>query len=92
MADLSPASQRLVDAFRDASDGHYRNGEWIQHTETQLAAVLRALADQVVPTTDLAPQGDIESRREAMIWGMRNQTQLTRQHILAIAAELEGGR
>jgi hypothetical protein len=53
------------------------------------AAALRAAADQVVPLADVAPQEDLESRREAMAWGMQHQTQLTRYQLLAIADELE---
>lgn len=75
---LSPAAQAVWDAFdQDA-----------QEIEA-VAAVLRAAADQVVPATEVMPQQDLESRREAMVWGMVNQTQVTRQQLLAIAAELE---
>lgn len=54
-----------------------------------IAAALRAAADQVVPPLDIKPQEDLESRREAMEWGMNSQTQLTRHQLLAIADELE---
>jgi hypothetical protein len=56
----------------------------------RLAAALRAAADQVVPPLQIEPQKDLESRRESMEWGMRQQTQITRNQLLAIADELEG--
>jgi len=42
-----------------------------------------------VPVAEVAPQEDLESGREAMAWGLRQQTQLTRYQLLAIAAELD---
>jgi hypothetical protein len=75
-APLSPAAQAVRDAF---------NAEW----PDGLAAALRVAADQVVPPLDIKPQEDLGSRREAMEWGMNSQTQLTRDQLLAIAAELE---
>ena len=80
MTELSPAAQ----AVRHAAI--YAGPE----LEGRIAAALRVAADHVVPLADVAPQEDLESRREAMVWGMQNQTQLTRHQILAIAAELEG--
>jgi len=53
------------------------------------AAALRAAADKVAPSFRVTPQEDLENRREAMEWGMRQQTQITRQELLAIADELE---
>ena len=84
MAELSPAAQAVREAAKEA----WGRQDYPVHT---VIAALRALANQVVPAIDLAPQEDLESRREAMIWGMKAQAQLTRQQILAIAAELEGG-
>ena len=81
MSELSPAAQAVFDA--------YRNAPCRKPRETWLAAALRAAADQVVPKSEVMPQQDLESRREAMIWGMVNQTQVTRQQLLAIATELE---
>jgi hypothetical protein len=43
---MSPA-QKVLDAWRNASDGHYEGGEWIQHSEAQLAAALRAAANEL---------------------------------------------
>jgi len=85
MTDLSPAAQAVLDAYsnRAMRDLH---GRWV---EAAIAAALRAVADQVVPNREVAPQQDLESRREAMVWGMLNQTQVTRHQLLAIADELE---
>lgn len=46
MTQLSPAAQAVLDAFYVSSDGHYENGLWTPHTSEQIAAALRALADQ----------------------------------------------
>ena len=86
MTDLSPAAQ-AVD--RAVADRIQLLGE-IAPSRQIAAAALRAAADQVVPHSEVMPQQDLESRREAMVWGMVNQTQVTRQQLLAIAAELEG--
>jgi len=86
---LSPAAQAVLDAFASASDGEYIDGVWAVDERTMLAAALRAAVDQAVPPLDIKPQEDLESRREAMEWGMNSQTQLTRRQLLSIAAELE---
>ena len=44
---LSPAAQAVMEAYREASDGCYVNGEWIQDHAGQIAAAFRAAADQV---------------------------------------------
>lgn len=81
MAELSPRAQVVFDAYRLASDGHYLGGEWIQDNAGQVAAALRAAADQVVPLirtpwgSTLAP---LLSAREI------------RDRFFAIADELEG--
>ena len=84
---LSPAAQAVFHAFNSKFD-------WVEDGVpgpqfNAIAAALRAAADQVVPPLDIKPQEDLESRREAMEWGMNSQTQLTRHQLLAIAAELE---
>ena len=84
--DLSPAAQEVLNAAEGSygssySDLHCRPGP-------AAAAALRAAADQLVPPLQIEPQKDLESRREAMEWGMRQQTQLTRNQLLSIAAEL----
>jgi hypothetical protein len=80
MSELSPAAQAVITASNCAGS---------RIVQLHIAAALRAAADQVVPLADVAPQEDLESRREAMVWGMQHQTQLTRYQLLAIADELE---
>ena len=86
MTDLSPAADAVLDAYMN-------NCGWLDGPLEKdyrcAAAVLRAAADQVVPPLQIEPQKDLESRRESMEWGMRQQTQITRNQLLAIAAELE---
>jgi len=84
MTDLSPAAQAVLDAFANASDGEYVDGEWQQDDVGQLAAALRAVADQVVPVEvhpevyeDCCQYSDVKTRA-----GIRAA-------ILAIATELE---
>lgn len=84
---LSPAARSIFESFNSKF-------EWIEDgvPGTQfkaIASALRAAADQVAPHSKVVPQQDLESRREAMVWGMVNQTQVIRQQLLAIAAELE---
>lgn len=83
MAELSPAAQVVFDAYRLASDGHYRDGEWIQDNAGQVAAALRAAADQVVPKT---PPPKFAPHYEEGIWDGKNDA---REQLLAIAAELK---
>ena len=75
MTDLSPAAQAVLDATGRKT--WYRNND--------IAATLRAAADQVVPTEiDLPPIApDLGHFRQ-------HERRLTRQRLLAIAAELEG--
>ena len=75
MTDLSPAAQAVFDAAGRKT--WYRNND--------IAATLRAAADQVVPTEiDLPPIApDLGHFRQ-------HERRLTRQRLLAIAAELEG--
>lgn len=70
---LSPAARAVLDAYKQASDGHYIDGEWIQDHAGQIAAALRAVATEVV--LDKYQYAD----RDAQL----------RRNILAIAAELE---
>ena len=74
MTDLSPAAQAVLDATGRKT--WYRNND--------IAATLRAAADQVVPTEiDLPPIApDLGHFRQ-------HERRLTRQRLLAIAAELE---
>ena len=90
---LSPAAQAVLDALIDgraeAAVGPQKRITW-WNDRVGVAAALRAAANQVVPQAVISPQQDLDSRREAMEWGMANQAQLTRQQLLAIATELEG--
>jgi len=65
---LSPAAQAVLHGFWDAPVSPTRN--------VQIAAALRAAADQVVPK-DVDPSGDWTDKDEV------------RHQLLAIAAELE---
>jgi hypothetical protein len=80
MTDLSPVVQFVLDAYQLAPI----------EDELTVSAVLRAVADQVVPDepapTGMRPAGDVYSAREIR----RGQRQETRSQLLAIAAELEG--
>jgi len=76
MTNLSPAAQAVLDGFRAVPT--LMDGP-------SIAAALRAAADQVVPTEmDLPPIApDLGHFRQ-------HERRLTRQRLLAIAAELEG--
>ena len=79
---LSLAAQAVLYAYKEASDGHYIDtGEWIQDEMGQLAAALRAAADQVVPS-------DLDEPRNYLPMAM--ECQRIRAELLAIAAELDG--
>ena len=86
MADLSSAAQAIINAAVEGGGGY---GRATPVLHARIAAALRAAADQVVPFAEIVFQEDLESRREAMVWGMQQQTQLIRQQFLAIATELE---
>jgi len=75
--ELSPAAKAVMTAFAKASDGEYVDGEWQQDDVGQLAAALRAAADQVVPDTEY------ESHEVLMI------AMNVRHNLFAIADELE---
>jgi len=80
MTNFFPAAQAVLDAY---------NAGFIRpvavHHKPRIAAALRAAADQVVPTEmDLPPIApDLGHFRQ-------HERRLTRQRLLAIAAELEG--
>ena len=83
MANLSPATQAVLDAFENARDGEYVEGVWVVNERTMLAAALRAAADQVVPKT---PTLSYPEDYELGVWVANDDT---RTELLAIAAELE---
>jgi hypothetical protein len=84
MTDLSPAAQAVLTAAEDAYGYNY--SEFHCCANSIAAAALRAAANQVVPTEmDLPPIApDLGHFRQ-------HERRLTRQRLLAIAAELEGG-
>jgi len=79
MTELSPAANAILDAAYRCMDNNPHN-----EVEATLAAALRAVADQVVPTEmDLPPIApDLGHFRQ-------HERRLTRQRLLAIADELE---
>jgi len=77
---LSPAAQAVLTAFAKASSGEYICGEWQQNDVGQLAAALRAVADQVIPITKTPWNSTLVPVLTA---------QESRERILAIATELE---
>jgi len=80
---LSPAAQAVLDVYETT---------WGQGYGSPLAAALRAAADQVVPD---GPKPNANSDFHLMNWtkslDQYYQRQQTRDELLAIAAELEGG-
>jgi hypothetical protein len=81
MADLSPATASIVQAFDDRYEllGGF-DDNW---QELCIAAALRAAADQVVPV-----RAWHESDNDAA-WERHQMSVIIRRRILAIAAELE---
>jgi len=73
MADLSPAAQAVLDAYRSS-----------HLSINNLAAALRAAADQVAPP---ALEEEFHDRNQAL--PLTKMVEI-RQKLLAIAAELEG--
>jgi hypothetical protein len=87
MTDLSSAAQTVLDAYRDESwtPDEEDNGRYYKFSHRAgMAAALRAVADQLVPQVYLPERfysgEDFEEYAR----------QMTRQHLLAIADELEG--
>jgi hypothetical protein len=73
MTELSPAARVVLEAVMNAPD----------HMTCEIAAALRAAADQVVPEPDDA------AKETFSIAALRHRWQI-RDQFLAIAAELEG--
>ncbi len=72
MTDLSPATQAVLDAYRSS-----------HLSINNLAAALRAVADQVAPFPGRYPMNQYMD-------GFRDAKQSVYHQLLAIAAELEG--
>lgn len=57
---LSPAAQAVFDAYENAHDGEYIDGEWIPDERAMVAAELIARADAALATTrEAAPGAEI---------------------------------
>lgn len=82
---LSPAAQAVLDAWWNSANGEYVDGVWTPNRSVQLAAALRAVADQVVPQPPMLVEG---GRSYEMAWTATVHDNIRRQ-LLAIAAELE---
>ena len=78
MTDLSPAAQAVLDAFLN-TPGEVPMPMWDYGRD--LAAVLRAAADQVAPSDAMEPRNYLP---------MALECQRIRAELLDIAAELEG--
>jgi hypothetical protein len=96
MTDLSPAAQAVMDAFWKDLD--FRE----DFTPRNIAAALRAAADQVVPELGRPRTADERTLYSELNWnvyvtyflsaheGRLDAVIRHRKHLLAIAAELEG--
>jgi len=91
MTQLSPAAQAVKDAVLALYSDDKVHGFGWQLDAPTVAAALRALADQVVPVELLLSARD-DSIGDLYKEGRYNSMERTRTEILAIAAELEGGR
>ena len=78
MTDLSPAAQAVMDAFLDSA---VDAGNYYATRSNQIAAVLRAAADQVSPSDLAEPRNNLP---------MAIECQRIRKELHAIATELEG--
>ena len=81
MTELSPAAFAVVDAFVRA---HARKSD--PSSNIDIAAALRAAADQVVPL-QLPPE--LDTQRPTVAWHAWDAEQQARFALLAIATELE---
>ena len=75
---LSPAAQKVFDAFSNASDGEYIDGVWVVNERTMLSAALCAVAE-CAPTPHQHEEDAYHSGFYAAI-----------NYVRTIAAELEG--
>jgi hypothetical protein len=87
MTDLSPAALAVLDAYMT-------NCGWLDGPLEKdyrcAASVLRAAADQVVPSDYDPPRGVPYQEKEAFLDGKCVRNEDIRAELLAIAAELEG--
>jgi len=89
MTQLSPAAQAVLDAINKELDETPWDVSFVAGVSA--AAVLRAVADQVVPETP-KPSGKLDGDVDYWILALDSyyQRKNTRVQILAIATELEG--
>jgi hypothetical protein len=79
MTDLSPAAQAVLDAYRSS-----------HLSINNLAAALRAAADQVVPWQSEPTEESVGPTIDfGYAWALFSKTNDVRQELLAIAIELE---
>jgi hypothetical protein len=86
MIDLSPVAQAVLYAYRDESwtpDEEDNRRYYKFSHKAGMAAVLRAVADQVAPFPGRYPMNEYMD-------GFRDAKQSVHYQLLAIAAELEG--
>ena len=83
MTDLSPAAQAVMNAFLDCS---VDAGNYYATRSHQIAAALRAAADQVMPEECLARFPNDSAWQD----GFTDANERIRAELLAIATELEG--
>ena len=85
MADLSPAAQAVLDAAFDTDEN--------LPYEHDIAAALRALADQVVPWQQEPTEDSVGPTIDyGYAWALFSKANDVRQEIIHIADELEGGQ
>jgi hypothetical protein len=81
MTELSPQAQAVLDAATSVCHPETEIAAF-QCTRLEVAAALRAAADQVAPSDAMEPRNNLP---------MAIECQRIRAELLAIAAELEGG-
>jgi len=81
MVDLSPAAQAVLDAAYALP---------LKSGQPNIAAALRAAADQVVPVELEEKDLDFSNPDDKAEWYQWSQRECTRHQLLAIAAELGG--
>lgn len=90
MADLSPAAQAVWDAAWNLSPVNCESHE--DRRRQQIAAALRAAADQVVPDEQRPPRRGVRPGGTGALTpeeGAQEQRAATRCHLIRIATELD---
>jgi hypothetical protein len=89
MTDLSPAAKAVIDAAMNtpmSPDGP------LETRRLQVAAALRAAADQVVPESYAPSRTAFYPEAQAFVDGKECRNESVRYQLLAIATELEADR